>query len=473
MAAFSLDPEQSTWCAELRALAAEQLRPIAEKGEPGRVNRPLVAALGAHGLIARLFDSGALDLCLMRESLARACTEAETALALQGLGAHPIAAFGTDAQRSRWLPEVTAGRAVAAFALSEPGAGSDAAALALEAVPNAEGGGWRLYGEKCWISNAPEADVMTVFARTGEGGDGEGRRGSRGVTAFLVPGDRPGLGGEALDMLAPHALGSLVFDGVRVGPEDVLGEPGQGFRVAMHTLNLFRPSVGAFAVGMAQAALDATLAHTAARPAFGGVLADLQTVAHQVADMATRTEAARLLVYAAAEAYDHGAPDVPRRAAMAKLLATETAQYVVDTAVQLHGARALQRGHLLEHLYREVRAPRIYEGATEVQRTIIAKELYRAAGAKSHPPAPSAPNAAAPGGRPPVGAGASGRGRASAPPAAPASSPGPAAAPASVPASDRAAGLSRAAAPAPAPARAPGRAGAAAPEGRSPAEAAS
>ncbi|MFD7979416.1 acyl-CoA dehydrogenase family protein [Streptomyces sp. NPDC059071] len=508
MAAFSLDPEQTTWCAELRALAAEQLRPLADKGEPGRVNRPLVAALGAHGLIGRLFDSGALDLCLMRESLAHACTEAETALALQGLGAHPVAAFGTPEQRARWLPEVVAGRAVAAFALSEPGAGSDAAALALEAVPDPDADPegpprWRLYGEKRWISNAPEADLVTVFARTGEGpggaagggsrpaegpfggsagrsadgsrsglgsrpgpasgsgaasapasgpgsaagsgsgpgsgpgsapgsdsgsgsapGSGSGpgsapasgsgpgsapasgsgpgsapgsgpgrgsapgsspgpgigpgsRHGSRGVTAFLVPADRPGLSGEALDMLAPHALGSLVFDGVPVGPEDVLGEPGQGFRVAMNTLNLFRPSVGAFAVGMAQAALDAALAHTAARPAFGGVLADLQAVAHQVAEMATRTEAARLLVYAAAEAYDRGDPDVPRRAAMAKLLATETAQYVVDAAVQLHGARALQRGHLLEHLYREVRAPRIYEGATEVQRTIIAKELYK------------------------------------------------------------------------------------------------
>lgn len=179
-------------------------------------------------------------------------------------------------------------------------------------------------------------------------------------------------------MLAPHALGTLTFDGVPVGPDDLLGEPDQGFRVAMHTLNLFRPSVGAFAVGMAQAALDAALAHTAARPAFGGHLADLQAVAHRIAEMATRTEAARLLVYAAATAYDEGDPDVPRRSAMAKLLATETAQYVVDAAVQLHGARALQRGHLLEHLYREVRAPRIYEGATEVQRTIIAKELYAA-----------------------------------------------------------------------------------------------
>ncbi|WP_164873086.1 acyl-CoA dehydrogenase family protein, partial [Streptomyces resistomycificus] len=171
-------------------------------------------------------------------------------------------------------------------------------------------------------------------------------------------------------------LSLLRFDAVAVTADDVLGEVDRGFRVAMGTLNLFRPSVGAFAVGMAQAALDATLAHTARRDAFGGKLRDLQTVAHQVAEMALRTEAARLMVYAAATAYDEGDPDVPRRAAMAKLLATETAQYVVDAAVQLHGARALRRGHLLEHLYREVRAPRVYEGASEVQRGIIAKELY-------------------------------------------------------------------------------------------------
>lgn len=367
--AFSLEPSQTAWCAELRELAAERLRPLAEKAEPGRVNRPLVAALGELGLIGRVFASGALDLCLMRESLAHACTEAETALALQGLGAHPVAAFGTPDQRARVLPGVTAGREVAAFALSEPDAGSDAAALSLRAEADGEGA-WRLTGEKRWISNAPEADHYTVFARTTEGA------GARGVTAFTVPADRPGLTGEALDMLSPHGIGSLTFDGVAVTAADVLGEPDSGFRVAMHTLNLFRPSVGAFAVGMAQAALDATLAHTATRPAFGGVLKDLQTVAHQVAEMATRTEAARLLVYAAASAYDTGAPDVRTRSAMAKLLATETAQYVVDAAVQLHGARALQRGHLLEHLYREVRAPRIYEGATEVQRTIIAKELY-------------------------------------------------------------------------------------------------
>ncbi|MEV0918544.1 acyl-CoA dehydrogenase family protein [Streptomyces sp. NPDC049967] len=368
MTAFSLDPAQTAWCEELRTLAEHRLRPLAEKGEPGRVNRPLVAALGELGLLDRLLGSGAMDLCLLRESLARGCTEAETALALQGLGSYPVVQAGTAAQRERWLPEVRAGRAVAAFALSEPGAGSDAAALALDAAPAPDG--WRLTGEKCWISNAPEADFYTVFARTTRDA------GARGVTAFLVPADRPGLTGSPLDMLSPHPIGALAFDGVPVTQDDVLGEVERGFRVAMNTLNLFRPSVGAFAVGMAAAALDATVEHTATRTAFGGPLANLQAVSHQVAEMATRTEAARLLVHAAAAAYDAGEPGVPRRAAMAKLFATETAQYVVDTAVQLHGARALRRGHLLEHLYREVRAPRIYEGASEVQRTIIAKELY-------------------------------------------------------------------------------------------------
>ncbi|POX51610.1 acyl-CoA dehydrogenase family protein [Streptomyces sp. Ru72] len=369
MTAFSLDPAQLAWRAELRTLAEQRLCPLAEKGEPGRVNRALVTELGRLGLLDRLFTSGALDLCLMRESLAYACTEAETALALQGLGAHPVHAYGTPAQRARWLPGVRAGTTVAAFALTEPDAGSDAAALSLAAEPDGPSG-WRLTGEKCWISNAPEADFYTVFARTTPGA------GARGVTAFLVPADRPGLTGTPLDMLSPHPIGTLAFDAVPVTGDDLLGQADRGFRVAMGTLNLFRPSVGAFAVGMAQAALDATIAHTAARDAFGGRLKDLQAVSHQVAEMALRTEAARLMVHAAATAYDEGAPDVPKRAAMAKLLATETAQYVVDAAVQLHGARALRRGHLLEHLYREVRAPRIYEGASEVQRGIIAKELY-------------------------------------------------------------------------------------------------
>lgn len=376
MPAFALEPEQQEWCEELKALGARRLRPTAQAGEHGRINRELLAELGELGLLARLFapdgrPASALDLCLLRESLAYSCTEAETALALQGLGAGPLALAGTDEQRERWLGEVTSGRAVAAFALSEPGAGSDAAALALRAEPDGAGGGWRLTGTKTWISNAPFADVCTVFARTSEGA------GSRGVTAFLVPGDRPGLTGRPLEMLSPHPIGTLDFDGVPVTRADLLGEVDGGFGVAMRTLNLFRPSVGAFATGMAQAALDAAVEHARTRPAFGGTLRDLQAVSHQLAETSTRVEAARLLVYAAASAYDRGEADIARRAAMAKLLATETAQQAVDTAVQIHGAAALQRGHLLEHLYREVRAPRIYEGASEVQRSIIAKELYR------------------------------------------------------------------------------------------------
>ncbi len=382
-AAFSLTPEQQRLGSEVRALARDVLAPLARAGRPGRVNRKLVRALGDHGLIARLVPAGgalrgpasALELCLLREALARESTDAETALALQGLGAEPIAA-GHEAVSGRWLPAVAAGDAVAAFALSEPRAGSDAAGIELAAEP--DGDGWRLVGEKAWISNAPDADVYTVFARTtpGSGAAGAGGR-TRGVTAFAVPGDARGLEGEHLDLLAPHAIGRLTFDAVRVGREQVLGSVGEGFALAMRTLDRYRPSVGAFAVGMAQAALDAAVAHAASRQTFGRPLRDFQAVSHALAEMATRTEAARLLVYAAASRADDGVEGVTGLAAMAKLYATETAQWVVDAAVQVHGARALVRGHLLEHLYREVRAPRIYEGTSEIQRTIIARELFR------------------------------------------------------------------------------------------------
>lgn len=366
------DAEFASWV-DTRAAELD----LSSPGEPGRVDRALIRGLGDVGLLPEFFP-GALDggpfteapavrLCLLRERLARIDTHAETALALQGLGAYPVLQSGTESQRKRWIPEVAAGRAVAAFALTEPDAGSDAAALDLRAEPF--GDGWRLHGEKTWISNAPDADLYTVFARTTPGTR------SRGVTAFCVPADRAGLTGTPLEMLSPHALGHLVFDGVEVGPEDVIGLPDQGFTVAMRTLDLFRPSVGAFAVGMADAALAAAKEHTEQRTAFGGPLRRLQTVAHTLAEMATRTEAARLLVYSAAAEYDSGGPDITLKAAMAKLFATETAQYVVDSAVQLHGASALRRGHLLEHLYREVRAPRIYEGASEVQRQIISRHI--------------------------------------------------------------------------------------------------
>jgi acyl-CoA dehydrogenase len=379
---FTLDPQQRAFAAEVRKLGRDQLRPLAESGVEGAVNRPLLKAMGALGLLARLFpgvaegkptrQAAATDLCILRENLAMVSTEAETALALQGLGTYPVLQSGQDEQVAKWLPAVAAGDAVAAFALTEPDAGSDAAALALSA--ERDGDGWRLTGEKMWISNAPEADFYTVFARTTPGA------GSRGVSAFVVPADRPGLGGEHLDLVSPHPIGTVTFDGVEVRREELLGEENRGFAVAMRTLDLFRPSVGAFAVGMAQAALEATVDHTGARKAFGGPLIKQQAVAHTLAEMATRTEAARLLVYAAAGAYDAGEENLGGRAAMAKLFATEAAQYVVDAAVQLHGARALRRGHLLEHLYREVRAPRIYEGASEIQRTIIARWLASASG---------------------------------------------------------------------------------------------
>ena len=373
-----------------RDLLAEALRiagvvrPIAEDGEPGRVNRPLVRALAEHGLLGRLFGEGAgsrnptengagrriaaLDLCLVREGLALGSTEAETAFALQGLGSYPVLLAGRQELVREWIPAVAAGEAVAAFALTEPEAGSDVGALALRAERDGEG--WRLYGTKTFISNAPEADLYTVFART------SGERGARGITAFAVPGEADGLSGEHLELLAPHPIGRLELDGAYVGEESLLGEVDAGFGLAMRTLNLFRPSVGAFAVGMAQAAIDAAVAHTGSRQAFGKRLSDFQAVSHRLAEMETRVQAARLLVHDAARATDEGRLGSRSMVAMAKLFATETAQQAVDAAIQVEGGRALERGNLLEHLYREVRAPRIYEGATEIQREIIARELY-------------------------------------------------------------------------------------------------
>ncbi len=357
-------------------LARDVLGPIAHTGDEGRVNRDLVAALSSHGLVPEVLQRGrdvpALNLCLVREGLARYSTAAETAFALQGLGAHPILAAGRAAVADVWIPRVAAGEAVAAFALTEPDAGSDAAALALAAEP--DGNGFRLSGEKLFISNAPDADIYTVFARTKPGA------GARGITAFAVPGESDGLSGDAIPFIADHPIGRLHFDGVAVPAENILGEVDHGFGVAMRTLDLFRPSVGAAAVGMAQAALDAAVAHAAEREVFGGPLSALQGVSHQLADVATRVQASRLLVHSAAAAHDAGISPTTEAAAMAKLFATETAMLAIDVAIQVHGARALERGHLLEHLYRDVRGTRIYEGASEVQREIIARQLFRRAG---------------------------------------------------------------------------------------------
>ncbi len=365
-----------------RTLAATTLGAIADAGSTGEVNRPLIKALADHGLLDVIFasegDISAIALCLIREALARHSPDAETAFALQGLGAGPIVQAGTAETRERWIPQVADGSAVAAFALTEPEAGSDPAGLSLRAEPDGDGG-YRLTGEKLWISNAPDADIYSVFARTSTED-----KGARGLTAFAIPGDSPGLSGERRQLLTPHAIGSLTFDGVYAGPEQVLGEPGAGFRVAMRTLDLFRPSVGAFAIGMARAALDLAADYALERHTFGKPLKDHQAVAHRLAQLEAETEAARLLVHQAAFAHDERKHD-PALAAMSKLLATEVAQQAVDAAIQFHGAVALEQGHPLEHLYRDVRATRIYEGASEIQREIIARAMFRDAEARRAP----------------------------------------------------------------------------------------
>jgi alkylation response protein AidB-like acyl-CoA dehydrogenase len=367
----------STEIAVLPELVREEFAPIAASGVEGRVNRELYDRIGERGVFGLLFPTGAgpraqadaATICTLRETAAYGCIEAEVAIGMQGIGGYPVLQSGTPAHLERWLPGLRDGSVVAGFALTEPDVGSDAANLQLAAEP--DGDSWRLNGVKRWITNAPDADFYVTFARTTQGA------GARGVTAFLVPADRAGLRGTPIEMIGPHPIGELVFDDVRVGPEDVLGEIDRGFKVAMRTFNLFRPSVGAGAVGMAQAALDATVKRVAERVAFGKPLGAQQSVAHALGDAATRLQAARLLVQDAARAHDQGDSAVAYRSAMAKLFATEMAQQVIDTSVQFHGAAGLEVGHLIGKLYTEIRATRIYEGASEIQRDLVARHLFR------------------------------------------------------------------------------------------------
>jgi acyl-CoA dehydrogenase len=380
-----LSAEERALLAECETLATEKFAPIAlaheESGHGSKLDRELIGAIAEAGLYDRLYarnEDGtwavkAMELCLIREGLARGSTAAETAFALQGLGSFPLLQSGTEAMIEEWVPKLARGEAVAAFALSEPDAGTDVAALSLKAE-SVDDDGFILNGEKIWISNAPEADLYTVFARTTEGA------GARGISGFAVPRESEGLSGEAIEMLSPHPIGRLVFDDVHVPREALLGEVDRGMSVAMRTLDLFRPSVGAFAIGMAEAALAAAVEHAGSRDAFGGKLKDLQAVSHKLAEIAARIQGARLLVHDAARSFDNGLRPITQVAAMAKLMATEVAQEAVDAAVQTLGARALVRGHLLEHLYRDVRAPRIYEGASEIQREIIARTLFSKGG---------------------------------------------------------------------------------------------
>jgi alkylation response protein AidB-like acyl-CoA dehydrogenase len=378
--AFELTDDEQALTAFVARAGTEVFRPLAEVwGEREDLNRDLARALGQEGLFPLLVPTaygGALDgpfrsmtLCLIREELARTCLQAEELFAIQGLGSYPILLAGTDAQKARYLPALARGDQVPAFALTEPDAGSDAAALQTRA--ERDGDGWRLTGFKRFISNAPAADVYVVFAKTAPD------RGTKGISAFIVPGGTPGLSGTPMRTLAPHVIGELAFDGCRLPADSLLGGEGEGWRVAMGTLDVFRASVGAQAVGLARAALDLALAHARGRVQFGQPLARFQLVQAKLADMATELRAARLLVYSAARLKDAGAARVTLESSMAKLYATEMASRVIDQAVQIHGGAGVLRGTPIERLYREARAPRIYEGTSEIQRLIIARQLLR------------------------------------------------------------------------------------------------
>jgi acyl-CoA dehydrogenase len=341
--------------------------------------RALVRQLGEagwlrHAVAGRAFG-GAADtidtrsICLARETLARHNGLADFAFAMQGLGSGAISLAGTAEQRARWLPRVAAGEAIAAFALSEPEAGSDVAAM--QCAARVEGDEVVLDGEKTWISNGGIADLYVVFARTGEA------PGSRGISAFVVEAGTPGFEiAERIEVIAPHPLARLRFTQCRVPLAHRIGEAGEGFKVAMRTLDVFRTSVAAAALGFGRRAMDEGLARARTRAMFGGVLGDFQLTQAKLAEMATTLDAAALLVYRAAWQRDQGR-GVTREAAMAKLFATEGAQQVIDAAVQLWGGRGVQSGQVVERLYREIRALRIYEGATEVQQLIIGRDVLK------------------------------------------------------------------------------------------------
>ena len=355
------------------APAFAQLNALAGADVDG-VCRDLVARLGRGGWLDYAVPAGgpeAIDvrmLCLARETLARHMGLADFAFAMQGLGTGSVLLAGQPALQARVLPGVRAGTHVAAFALSEPDAGSDVAALRCAAARVQDG--WRIDGCKTWISNGGIADHYVVFARTGEA------PGARGISAFLVEADRAGLTiAERIEVIAPHPLATLRFENCVVPDGNRLGEPGQGFKVAMATLDIFRPTVGAAALGFARRALDESLGRATNRAMFGATLGDLQLTQAKLADMALAIDASALLVYRAAWTRDVKRRRITREAAMAKLHATEQAQHVVDQAVQIFGALGVRSGTIVEQLYREVRALRIYEGASEVQKLIIARGL--------------------------------------------------------------------------------------------------
>jgi acyl-CoA dehydrogenase len=365
---------------ELEAWASHAIQGLVDHEDVDASCRRLVRTLGqagwlraavplAYGGLYPGFD--VRTLCLARETLAYRDGLADFAFAMQGLGTGPITLFGSEEAKRRYLPPVARGETIAAFALSEPEAGSDVAAMSTTAVPDGPDH-VRIDGTKTWISNGGIADHYVVFARSGEA------PGARGLSAYVVDAGTPGLmTEERIEVIAPHPLATLRFDGCRIPLANRIGGPGEGFKVAMATLDVFRSTVGAAALGFARRALDEALRHATCRRLFGAPLSDLQMTQGSLADMATQVDAAALLVYRAAWTKDGGAARVTREAAMAKMHATEAAQAVIDSAVQIFGGLGVTKGVKVEELYREIRALRIYEGATEVQKIVVARELVR------------------------------------------------------------------------------------------------
>lgn len=372
---------QRRFAPALAQWATQNVATHIDRADVDRTCRVLVRELGDAGWLKAIVPAafGGLSdkidvrtLCLARETLAWHDSLADFAFAMQGLGTGSISLFGSDALKAKYLPPVRDGRHVAAFALSEPEAGSDVSALATTAT--ADGPGHvRLHGIKTWISNGGIADHYVVFARTGEA------PGAKGLSAFVVDADMPGLSvAGRIQIIAPHPLATLRFHGCRVPVANRLGSPGEGFKVAMATLDIFRSTVAAAALGLARRALHEAIEQAATRKLFGGPLADLQMTQASLADSASEVDAAALLVYRAAWTKDQGAARITRESSIAKMFATEMAQRVIDRAVQIFGGNGVRVGVKVEALYREIRALRIYEGATEVQKVVVARELMKA-----------------------------------------------------------------------------------------------
>ncbi len=383
IAAF-LDPAHVKWADTVGAWTREQLpeSPPSGDDEAARIEaRALADRMGADGLFDPIGHADMRSLCLTREAVAGRSPLADAVVALQALAATPILIAGTDRQKAEWIPQLVSGRAVGAFVMTEPGAGSDVASM--QTTARRDGAHWILNGEKHLISNAGIADLHVVFAMTTPG------KGSRGMTAFLIPARTPGLVFDGAQvMAAPHPLGRILLEDCRVPADAVLGEVDGGFKLGMTTLDRIRPSVGASACGMAATALSDAVAHVATRHQFGRPLGDMPLVRARLGEMATDLDAARLLVYRAAWEKDRGVERITVPAAMAKSFATEAAQRIVDGALQLIGGRGVLFGTRVEHLYRSVRALRIYEGATDVQRVVIGAALLAGGSSRAVPAAP-------------------------------------------------------------------------------------